>query len=67
MAMQEFGQSEPSAETVLAYREKIVDLVDGVSPMVIYSGESQLQTAVNELENTFWYACMQQAPPPSGR
>jgi hypothetical protein len=64
MAMHELDQqTEPSAEAVLAYREQVVDLVDGIYPLVIYSGESQLPTALNELERIFWYACMQQSPP----
>jgi hypothetical protein len=65
MAMHQLDQqTEPSAEAVLAYREQIVDLVDGIFPLVIYSDESHLPSTLDELEATFWYACMQQPPPP---
>jgi hypothetical protein len=60
LAMQRIGvpgATEPSADLVLAYRESIVDLVDGVYLMPIYGSVEQFPVANQEMVQVFERAC----------
>jgi hypothetical protein len=51
------GESEPSAELTLEYRNWIADLVDGVYLMPIYGGLEQMSSADREMVDVFECAC----------
>lgn len=51
------GESEPSAELTLDYRDWIEDLVDGVYVMPIYGSVEQMPAANREMVDVFECAC----------
>lgn len=51
------GENEPSADLLLAYRDSIADLVDGIYITPIYGSVEQFPLANQEMVEVFHQAC----------